>query len=211
MTKPPSDIVGVVVHGHGRQYAPDSQQEAIATAAPRAVFNLGSKDGLDIERLWKRSAPGRLFVLQWLFLVCTVRTTAKKKRDLVMRFVEEIRERGGEILEAGSGRNTKSAAERRAMLSDALEAVTRGRMPSMSAQRGRRRKVWPEAQKQIMWNEWFSVRNETNTDAAEAVSEQVGFEIDQFQIWHAIKAMQIERGMPNATGASGRPWKSKRK
>jgi hypothetical protein len=211
MQKTPGDIVGVVVHGHAGRYDPEKQRDAIATASPRAVFNLNSKDGLDLERLWKRSTDGRVFVVQWLFLICTGKASAKRKRDRILQFVDEVRERGGEILELGSGMRTKIAVERRKMLSDAFEAVASGRMPSMTAQRGRRRRVWSDAHKKVMWAEWFSHNNATNEDAAEAVSEQLGFEVDQFQIWHVIKAMRQAKGEANATGASGRPWQVKSK
>ncbi len=198
MQKTPGDIIGVVVHGHGRQYDVDKQKDAVGVAPPRAIYHLGSKDGYDIERLWTRSTSNRLFVLQWLFLVCTIKGRAKKKRDLVLRFVDEVRQRGGEVLEIGSGRRTDIPAERRAMLSDAFEAVTLGRMPSMTNQRGRPPKQWDERARKVFDAVWPSHDYATNDDAAAAASEELGYEVTAHQIW-------------TVKGASGRPWKTTRK
>lgn len=197
MTEGPGDIVGVAIHGHGRLHPVSRQVASVERAAPRTIFEVGV-NGMDTEKLWKRSTANRVFAIEWLFLVCTIRGSAKKKRDLVLRFVDEVRERGGEVLEMGSGRSTAKTAERRAMLSDAFEAVTRGRMPSMTNQRGRPKRKWADAERKVFEAVWHSHKYAENDDAAEAASKELGYEVTAYQIWSVL-------------GPSGRPWKPKRK
>lgn len=197
MIDAPGDIVGVVVHGHGKLYTVERQKAALERVNPRAIFDVGV-NGFDIERMWKRATANRVLAIEWLFLVCTIRGSAKRKRDLVHRFVDEVRERQGEVLEVGSRRSTASPVERRGMLQDAFEAVTRGRMPSMTLQRGRPKRKWTERERKVFDAVWPSHKYAENEDAAAAASAELGYEITAHQIWTVL-------------GPSGRPWKTKQK
>lgn len=203
------DILGIVAHGFSR-YRPDAQEKLVQEAGARAVLHLGKRH-LSLDDVLKQKRKGGVYAVQWLFMVCTVRASAKAKRDIVAEFVDEVREVGGEVFEIGSGRSTSDTKQRREMLSDAYEAVTRGRQPSQTNVRGRRKRVWTAEQKDIIWSEWFSVRNVTNEDAAVKASKRLGFKVDQFQMWHAVRDMKVEQGDEDATGASGRPWPVKQR
>lgn len=200
------DILGIVAHGFPR-YRPEAQEKLAEEAGARAVLHLGKRHR-DLDSVLKQGRKGGRYTVQWLFMVCTVRASAKAKRDIVATFVDDVREMGAEIFEIGSGRCTSDTKQRREMLSDAYEAVTRGRQPSQTNVRGRRKRVWTAEQKDIIWSEWFSVRNATNEDAATKASKRLGFKVDQFQMWHVAREMKVEQGDADATGASGRPWKT---
>lgn len=201
-----SDTIGIVIHVHGPRYTQASQQSAIETIGARAIVAIGQRDKEIAPRL-PFPCPGRTYALLWLFLVNRKRGTAQRKRERIMAFVDWVREHGAEILEVGSGRRTDDTKQRRAMLSEALEAVTRGRQPSHTGVRGRQPRKLSDGQKDIMWREWFNVRNETNADAAAAASKRLGFVVDQFVIWHVVRDMRRAAGEPSATGASGRPFR----
>ncbi len=199
------DILGIVAHGFPR-YRPETQEELAREAGARAVVHLGKRQR-SLESVLQQKRKGCVYAVQWLFMVCTVRTSAKRKRDIVAEFVDEVREVGGEVFEIGSGRSTKDTKQRREMLSDAYEAVTRGRQPSQTNVRGKPKRVWTPEQKDIIWAEWFSHQNATNGDAAVKASKRLKLKVDQNMMWHVVRDMKVEQGEPDATGASGRPWK----
>ena len=205
-----NDVIGIVIGVHGKYHTPEAQRRAIETAMPRAVVEVDRHKATVMEAI-PRPCAGRVYAIMWLFLVNLKRGSAKKKRERVMEFVDEVRCKGAEILEVGSGRRTSDTRQRRAMLSEAFEAVTRGRQPSQTSVRGRRKREWSDAQKEIIWNEWHSVRNETNDDAAAAASRRLKIEIDQFVMWHVVREMRRAAGDANATGASGRPFRKRSK
>lgn len=203
------DILGIVAHGFPR-YPSKTQEKLLDEAGARAVLHLGKKQ-TSREDVLQQRRKGCVYAVQWLFMVCTERASARKKRDIVAEFVDDVREAGAEVYEIGSGRSTKDTKQRREMLSDAYEAVTRGRQPSQTNVRGRRKRVWTAEQKDIIWSEWFSVRNVTNEDAAAKASKRLGVAVDQFLMWHVVRDMRREQGDENATGASGRPWQVKQR
>lgn len=205
-----SDTIGLVIDVRGTRHPVVAQRDAIETIEPRVLITVGAKQSTILEAVPQPRA-GRIYAVLWLFLVNRKRGTAQRKRERIMEFVDAVREGGAEILEVGSGRSTNDAKQRRSMLSDAFEAVTRGRQPSTTNVRGRRPRKYSDPQKDIMWREWFDVNNVTNDDAAEAASKQLKFTVDQWQIWHVVKDMKIAVGDPNATGASGRPFRKSTK
>jgi hypothetical protein len=204
------DILGVAVHGHKAQYSVARQKLALAAAEPRGIIEMGKED-VTIETVWKRATSHRVLAIEWLFLICTIRGGAKKKRDLVHRFVDEVQERGGEIWEVGSDRRTDDREEKRAMMQDAFEAVTMGRQPIMTARGGRPPRKWSPRQKEVIEAKWLSHAYATNEEAAEAVSKELGIDATPRMCWDVMKMIRMERGEVNPTGASGRPWKTKRR
>lgn len=205
-----NDVIGIVISVHGKYHRPEAQRQALETVGPRAVVEIDHRKKTIMEAL-PRPCPGRVYAVMWLFLVNIKRGTAQAKRERIMEFVDEVRCKGAEILEVGSGRRTSDTKQRRAMLSEAFEAVTRGRQPSQTSVRGRRPRQLTDASKEIIWNEWHSVRNETNDDAAAAASRRLKIEIDQFVMWHVVREMRRAAGDANATGASGRPFRKRSK
>ena len=203
------DLIGMVIHVHGKYHTAEAQRRALETVGPRAVVEINGKKQTVMEALPKPCA-GRTYAIMWMFLVNLKKGNAQRKRERIMEFVDWVREHGAEVLEVGSGRRTSETKQRRAMLSDAFEAVTRGRQPSHTLVRGRQPRKLTDAQKDIIWREWFNVRNKTNPDAAIAASERLGFEVDHFVCWHVVRDMRRAAGEKNATGASGRPFKPKR-
>jgi hypothetical protein len=201
-----NDTLGLLIHVHSKYHTLEAQRLALETADVRGTIEVKAS-AKDIEAVIPRPCPGRTYAVLWLSLVNIKRGDAKQKRERIMAFVDYVREKGAEILEIGSGRRTSDTKERRAMLSDAFEAVARGRQPSHTAVRGRQKRKWSDAQKDIIWQEWFSVRNEENDDAAKAASKRLGFAVDQFVMWHVVRDMKRAAGEPNATGASGRPFR----
>lgn len=211
-----ADIKGIIVHGHPPRFSVEKQRAALERAGVKDCFEQGLKvhsndKPLDIEYMWGRGQKGRQLVVHWLFLVINRRANAKAKRKLLLQFVDEVRSRGSEILEVGSGRNTANPEDRVAMLADALDAVTKGRMPSQTEQKGRPRKRWSAGQRKDIWSAWLSIEYATNEEAAEAASETLGFRVTPNQMWHVVQEMRIAKGDPSATGASGRPWKKTRR
>lgn len=201
-----NDVIGIVIHVHGKYHSTAAQRRALETVSPRATIDVDGKKQTVMEAL-PRPCPGRVYAIMWLFLVNLKKGTAQRKRERIMEFVDEVRCRGAEILEVGSGRRTSDTKQRRAMLSEAFEAVTRGRQPSQTSVRGRKPRQLTDASKEIIWNEWHSVRNETNDDAAAAASRRLKIDIDQFVMWHVVREMRRAAGDANATGASGRPFR----
>lgn len=204
-----NDTIGIVIHVHGKYYTPAAQRAAIETIGARAIVEIGPRDKEIAPRI-PFPCRGRTYAVQWLFLVNLKKGTAQRKRERIMEFVDYIREAGAEILEVGSGRRTSDTRQRRAMLSEAFEAVTRGRQPSHTSVRGRQPRKLSDAQKDIIWREWFDVNNETNEDAAEVASKRLKFDVDQFVMWHVVRDMRRAAGDANATGASGRPFRKRK-
>lgn len=203
-----NDVIGIVIHVQGKYHTAEAQRRALETVGPRAVVEINGKKQTVLEALPK-PCPGRTYALLWLFLVNLKKGTAQKKRERIMEFVDEVRCKGAELLEVGSGRRTDDTKQRRAMLSEAFEAVTRGRQPSQTNVRGRQKRQWTDTQKEVIWNEWHSVRNETNDDAAASASRRLKIDVDQFQMWHVVRDMRRAAGDATATGASGRPFRKR--
>ena len=152
------------------------------------------------------AAAGRVIAVQWLFLACNARETSKARRDCITEFVKVLRGLGCEIWEIASGQRTDTARSRNQMVADACRAATR--LPRAGNQLGRPPRMWTGKQRQIIWTEWFSRNNATNEDAATAASKRLEIAVSSNQMWHAVRDMRRKRGRPQATGASGRPWKS---
>lgn len=129
-----SVVVGVI-RKSAKRYPLVSQRRACLDAGAEQVFEIGPDGTLaEIARGW---TTGHRVVVQYLFHVAGMRASAKTKREAVLLFDELVRKEGGEIYEAATGRSSLVDKQRRAMVSDALHAVTRGQQPSGEQKRGR--------------------------------------------------------------------------
>ena len=138
-----TDIVGIAHDIRSRLYPVASQRELVARAGARTTFIIG---GYQLPDIVRTARPGRLFAIQWLFLVANPHSKTAAKRGEVIEFVDEVRERGGEVLEVGSGRTTAASPERQAMLKDAMRAVAGNRQPGHRQTPGRPRREFTEAE-----------------------------------------------------------------
>lgn len=106
-------------------------------AGARSVHVLDKGRASKAHDVVKLARPERAFMLHWLFLVADPAVSTKAKRGMILDFVESVEDGGSWIIEAGSGRNTLNRKERRTMISDALEAVTKMRQPGTRRSLGR--------------------------------------------------------------------------
>jgi hypothetical protein len=197
------EIIGVIIRGHGTRYGPARQREIIAShVRPKRWLEIRKGDAL-LEHVKLSKVSGRLLAVHWLFLTCNFEDVSEDKRAAITRFVRAVRSRGGEIYEAGSGRETSGPTSRSEMVSDAC-AMVRDARSDKAKPLGRPRRHWTSKQKQVVWAEWFNKDHATNEIAAAAISKRLKVTITTNQIWHIVRGMHRDRGDWTATGASGR-------
>ena len=110
-------------------------------------------------------------------------------------FIMEVHERGGTVVEVSTGRSSRNRSQRQAMIKDAAKALRRGnRTPPTGRGRGRPKTEWPADTVTKAKAVWFSRHYVSNVAAAAHLPEGMT----------AKHAWQL-------FGASGRPYKSKRK
>lgn len=118
-----------------------------------------------------------------------------KPTDQVREFLIEVHERGGEVVEVSTGRNSRKPAERRAMTADAVKGLKRGnRSPATGRGRGRPKKAWTPEEVSAAKAVWFSRDYATNVIAAK----------------YLPKGMAAKHAW-TLFGASGRPYKKSKK
>jgi hypothetical protein len=164
------DVIGIIVPKHKDRYPVKVQQQLMDMAGIKAR-ELSDKGRLprgpdDFSRM---SCPDRTYAIQWLFMVCIERGPAEAKRKIIIKFVDDVISQGGIIWELGSNRRTDDPAQRRAMLADALTAVTKGRQPALTHQRGRPKKVFTADQLEKAKIVWESRKLKTWDDVAAAL------------------------------------------
>lgn len=114
----------------------------------------------------------------------------------VADFLIEVHERGGTVVEVLTGRNSRDRKARRGMIADAQKAIKRGSraLPPTGRGRGRPKTEWPADDVAKAKAVWFSRDYVSNVAASK----------------HLPKGMTAKRAW-QLFGASGRPYKSKRK
>lgn len=120
-----TQTVGVIRSGSIR-YPISRQRRACLEAGAETVIEIGKDAPLKlIARDW---TTGQRVCVQWLWLVAPYGKPSREKRHAVLTFVDLVTEHGGEVYEIGSGWSSLDPDERRAMLADAMDAVTRWRV-----------------------------------------------------------------------------------
>lgn len=144
-------VVGVTRQSVGR-YPLKGQRAACLRAGAGQVLEIGPDGTLEqIARDW---TDQHRVVVQHLFLVSGVRKSAVDKRANVLLFVELVARDGGEVYEESTGRSSLDDDQRREMISDALQACTRGQQPAQGRKRGRPAR--PAATRDQAKALWFS-------------------------------------------------------
>lgn len=119
-------------------------------------------------------------------------------------FILEVHQRGGSVIECRTGRNSRDAADRRAMIGDAVRSLRSGgrKLPKSGKPAGRPVVAWTDAQMAQAKRAWFSKDYATNEVAERHMpSVEIDGETVPFTTTRARRLW----------GPSGRPWPTKRK
>jgi hypothetical protein len=201
------------------RYVAASQRKAMATHNIKSVIQEGGQAAPGvvlgtIKDVVKMGARGRVIAVQHMFLLANPRSSKRlggKRKDF-WRTLDALEAKGCILWELHTGCRSDNPKERDLMTREAIEALARGRHKVSDAdKRGRPPREWTATHKKIIEASWLSHAYATNAEAAEAASAELGFEVSQYVCWGVMKRIRQGRGELNANGASGRPWKTKRK
>jgi hypothetical protein len=146
----------------------ETQITALKAAGAQWIVELGRVTPSSWRDIAKIVRPDDVVFIYALALV----PTKRGEDDLppsaqVSEFVMEVHERGGTVVEALTGRNSKDRKQRREMIGDALKAIRRGsRQPPTTRKRGRPRKEFTAEQMAKAKAAWQSPDYVTNEAAA---------------------------------------------
>lgn len=175
---------------------PETQEAALRKAGAEWIVVLGRV----IPKSWRDVVnavrEGDTVYIYGLALVPTKRGEDElKPTDQVREFLIEVHERGGQVVEVSTGRNSRDRAHRKAMTADAVKGLKRGnRSPKTGRGRGRPRTDWAPEQVAAAKVVWFS-RDYVSNVAAEK---------------HLPKGMNKKHAWL-LFGASGRPYKKSKR
>lgn len=145
----------------------ETQITALREAGAQWIIELGRVT----PKTWRDVAsvirPGDTLFIYSLSLVPTKRGEDELPPGAqVSEFLMEVHERGGTVVEALTGRNSRDRKERRAMTADALKAIRRGsRQPPTKRGRGRPKTEWTPEQLAKAEAAWKSEDYATNAAA----------------------------------------------
>jgi hypothetical protein len=204
------DIIGVV-RNH-RWISAGEQRKRIEADGCRTIVELGGKrDEGSMEGLILLARPGSVLKLTHAFLLGDPNTTkkggTKASFDAAVKAITE--QRGGTILDMETNLTTAKPNHRKAIVAVAHDHIARSNQGLSSALNGARSKGRPKAwtdpkERQIIWDEWHSTAHKTNVDAVTAATKRIGRKVYYHTMWRVVREMRVERGMPDAGGASGR-------
>lgn len=155
---------------------------------------------------WMRSLrKGDLATVAWLGLLADPIGNVRARRRDLMDTIEEIEGKGAAIWELATGRRSSDKKQRDAMIADAIEGLARQRFDKGFEKPGRPPRFSDPEDRAIIWNEWHSKRNKTNTQAAEAASRRLKRVIGPRLMWEIVADMRDEADEATVlAGGSGR-------
>lgn len=180
----------------------------------RAILSLGGGRRLkEVTRaeLAPLVRPGTMVLMVYPFLLAE--PNARHKRgglhaDFDAALAQLVDKRGGHVRDVLTGASTETTEGRRAMTLLAYDQIARHNQGRRSADNGARSrgrpKLWedPGVQK-IIWEEWHSSENPTNTAASKAAGVRIGQYVSINTMWRIVKQMRAAKGL-KGKGASGR-------
>lgn len=162
-----------IVRKVSKRYPLARQINACRVAGAEAVIELDGISKFSIETVGAYARPEFVYVLQHLFVVARRGVGAKVKRGDILTFSELVMERGAVILELATQRRSDDPQQWKAMRTDAMEMVTRDRLPPSGAPPGRPRKGSPEDDVKVRAI-WESRKYATYTDCERAFPAKWG-------------------------------------
>ncbi len=173
----------------------ETQEAALRKAGAEWIVSLGRvtpKSWRDVVNAVRESDTVYIYGLA---LVPTKRGEDElKPTDQVREFLIEVHERGGQVVEVSTGRNSRKPAERRGMTADAVKGLKRGnRSPKTGKSRGRPKTEFTAEQIAAAKAVWFSRDYATNVIAAKYLPAK----------FNAKRAWDL-------WGPSGRPYKKRK-
>lgn len=159
----------------------------------------------ETREAWMRSLrAGDVGAVVWLCLLADDIGNVTVKRNDLKDVLSEIELRGASVWELGSGLRSSDPKQRDQMISVAWDGLAKGRVPRDKPP-GRPKRVYSEAELEIIWAEWHSKKHEVNKDAAIAASQKLGKKISANAMWRVIKDMRKTREADASwIGGSGR-------
>ncbi len=190
-----------------KRYPLSAQVRALREAGLSVIYEeTKSYQSHDIRTVWLKSLRGGdTAVVTWVGLLADpIGNVTTRRRDL-SEVLEEIETRGAVIWELSTGRVSDDKKQRDAMLADAWAGLAKQRFDKATRKQGRPPKVSSDADKAIIWEEWFNKKHRSNEAASKAATERIGRKIPAGLMWRIVKQMKIERGVKDdAVAGSGR-------
>jgi len=181
---------------HDKRQSRPHQESILTAAGAQHIVHVG-KQCENWREFVRTVRPGDVVRIVALVQVATDRGDDKlPPSGQPAEFILEVHERGGSVIEAWTGRNSRDLKQRRAMIADAVRALRGGgrRLPPSGKPAGRPPKKFSDAALDHNRKCWFSKMYAVNETAER----------------HMLEGMTAHEAWKR-WGPSGRPWPSKKR